>query len=139
MRALSLICFILFHSVSMFSQDLSTRSNRAARFYLSGTEQFDLMNFDEALRLFERAISADNEFIEAYLLAGDVSFEIKDYRKAAEYYERAASIDPDFFPAVFINIGDAWMAVGEYEKACGSFRRLSKKEDISEGYRRLTS
>lgn len=119
----------------MISQELSTSSNRAARFFRSGIKEFELRNHEEALKYFEQAISADDEFYEAYLLAGDVSFEMKDYKEAAGYFEKAVHIDPDFFPMVFFNMGNAWMALGEYEKAKISYEDLVAHPGISERYR----
>ncbi len=137
MRYLVILFILLLNSVLLFSQDLSTRSNRAERFFKSGMRQFELLNYDEALELFKRAISADRNFHEAYLLAGDVYFEIKEYREAAEYFQKAVSLDPDFFPMVYFNMGNAWMAIGEYEEARDSYRIMLSNDRISERYKRI--
>ena len=121
----------------MFSQELSTSSNRAARFFQSGISQFGLLNYDEALEFFKRAISADADFHEAYILAGDVCFEMKEYRKAAEYFQKAVDLDPDFFPMIYYNMGNAWMAIGEYEQAGDSYKKMLSYDGISERYRQI--
>ena len=137
-RLLVLFCLLLsFNNLS--SQGLSTGSNRAARFFRTGVQQFELMNYEEALDNFRKAIAADGNFHEAYLLTGDVFFEMKEYRKSIDYYEKAVSLDPDFFPLAFFNIGNSWMEMGEYEQAANSYRRLIDHPGISERYRRLTA
>jgi flagellar motor protein MotB len=127
-------CLVLCSAIAG-AQELSTKSNRAARFFNAGTREFELLNHMEAIRLFRQAISADKDFFEAYLLTGDVYFELKEYRRAVEYFEAAVSINADLFPMVFFNMGNAWMALGEYEKAEKAYLRLSGHQGVSERYR----
>lgn len=123
--------------ISLFSQDLSTSSRRAERLFNSGIEQYGLLNYEEALSFFRQAVSVDENFIEAYLLAGDVSFDMRNYRDAAGYFKMAASLDPDFFPLVWLNMGNAWMAIGEYHEARESFAALSVHQGVQERHRDL--
>jgi tetratricopeptide (TPR) repeat protein len=85
--------------------------------FRAGAREFDLRNYQEAMRLFKQAISSDKGFYEAYLMAGEVYFELNDFRQAVAYYEKAVSINPDFFPMIYFNMGNAWMALGSYEEA----------------------
>lgn len=130
--------FLLFIcSALISSQELSTGSNRAERLFRAGMQQFELLNYDEALENFMRAIAADRNFYEAYLLTGDVYFEMRQYRNAVDYYEKAVSIDPGFFPMVWFNMGNALMLLGEYEKAGESFAKMQAHPGISERYRAI--
>jgi outer membrane protein OmpA-like peptidoglycan-associated protein/Tol biopolymer transport system component len=122
---------------SLFPQDLTTASRRAERLFNSGMEQYGLLNYEEALSLFSQALSVDENFVEAYLLAGDVSFDMRNYHDAAGYFKKAASIDPDFFPLVWLNMGNAWMAAGEYKEARESFTALSVHQGVQQRYRDL--
>ncbi|MFO7922307.1 MAG: OmpA family protein [Bacteroidales bacterium] len=137
MKRLFLLFLFITVSAWIFSQELSTGSNRAARFFNSGIRQFELLDYEGALELFKRAISADGDFYEAYLLAGDVYYEMKEYREAARYFEKAVSLDPDFFPLVYFNMGNAWMAAGEYEEARDSYETLVLHPGVPDRYRAL--
>ncbi len=121
----------------MVSQELSTENSRAARFFLSGTREFELHNYPEALRLFKQAIASDKGFYEAYLMAGETYFEMDEFLQAVSYYEKAVAINPDFFPMIYFNMGNAWMATGSYEEAKNAYERLAGHPDVSERYRAL--
>jgi outer membrane protein OmpA-like peptidoglycan-associated protein/Tol biopolymer transport system component len=138
MRLLFFSFLALLATTCLLSQELSTGSNRAARFFRSGVQQFEVLNYEEAVGLFKQAISADRNFHEAYLLAGDVYFEMKEYRKAIEYFQGAVSLDPDFFPMVYFNMGNAWIALGEYENARDSYGRLALHPGVTARYREVT-
>jgi outer membrane protein OmpA-like peptidoglycan-associated protein len=137
MKQVIFLIFFLLPGTSLLSQDLSTKSNRAARFFRSGIQEFELLNHEEALKLFKQAISADKEFYEAYLLAGDVYFELNRYPEAIEHFEKAVSINADFFPLAYFNLGNAWMALGRYEEAKNAYNRLMLQSGISERYRAI--
>ncbi len=134
MKSLLFLVLLLLPPAAL-SQELSTGSNRASRLFRSGMDEFGLFNYDEALRLFNQAISVDRNFYEAYMLAGDVFFEINKYQEAAVYYEKAVSINPDFFPMIYFNMGNAWLALGKYEKAREAYRILSEHPGVSERHR----
>ncbi len=132
------LSFIVILSVQLLnSQELSTGSNRAERFFHSGIRELGLLNYDEALRLFKQAISADGHFYEAYLMAGEVYFEMNDYEEAAGYFEKAVSINPDFFPMIYFNLGNAWLALGRYEEAMAAYEQLAQHPGVTERYREL--
>lgn len=121
MKRLLLFLLFIFGFTLVSSQELSTRNNRAARFFHSGIRQFELLNYQEALGLFKRAYSADKNFHEAYMLAGDVCFEMKAYSDAIGYFQKAVSLNPGFYPPVYIKMGDALMALGRYEEARSAY------------------
>jgi outer membrane protein OmpA-like peptidoglycan-associated protein len=137
-RLVLLFLLILLSGLRVPAQELSTKNSRAVRFFRSGMQQFELLNYEDALTHFKQAISADKGFFEAYLLTGDVYFEMKDYRNAAGFYQKAVSIDTDLFPMVWFNMGNAWMALGEYEKARSSYLTLKEHPKVSARYREIT-
>jgi outer membrane protein OmpA-like peptidoglycan-associated protein len=135
MGRLVLVLFIFFSSSGIFSQELSTRNNRAARLFRSGVQQYELLNYSEAIDLLKQAVSSDKNFAEAYLLIGDVYFDMKEYRQAANYFQRALSINPDFFPLGWFNMGNAWMAIGEYDNAREAYTQLIDHRGVPVRYR----
>jgi flagellar motor protein MotB len=134
---LVLLAFLMLWVQDIISQELSTQNNRAARNFRAGAREFDLRNYQEAMRLFKQAISSDKGFYEAYLMTGEVYFALNDFRQAVAYYEKAVSINPDFFPMIYYNMGNAWMALGSYEEAKKAYRQLAGHPEISPGYRTL--
>ncbi len=123
-------------TVTAEAQELSTGSNRAERFFNNGIREFDLLNYEEALSYFLRAVSADPGFYEAWLLAGDVCFEMSKYSDAIDHFRKAVSINAEFYPVVYFNKGNALMALGRYEEARISYNKLSFYDNVPERIRR---
>jgi outer membrane protein OmpA-like peptidoglycan-associated protein/tetratricopeptide (TPR) repeat protein len=137
MKRTVFFALLLLSATLLTAQELSTSSNRAARYFRSGMREFELLNHEEALNLFKQAISADRDFYEAYLLAGDVYFDLNKFSEAVDYFEKAVSVNADFFPMIYFNMGNAWMALGKYQEAKIAYTRLTDHPDVPESYRSI--
>ncbi len=90
---------------------LTTNSSRAERSYRSAEQAYLKRDFVQAENMLERAVKADDQFVEAWLLLGDVRSELGNNRHAREAFKKAIAINEDFFPAAwFIVARLAWQA-----------------------------
>lgn len=105
------------------AQTLSTSSNRAIRFYEEGNRNYRLLNYDEARKNLERALRADDHFIEAYILLGEVNNAAKDFQAAANAYQAAIKIDPDKYPEVHYFAGIVNFKIQQFEPALSQLKR----------------
>ncbi len=81
--------------------------------------------FDEALRLFEQAVS-NGEYLPAIMNAGNIFAFQGDMDKAVRYYLRAAAKAPEN-PRILLTLGKVYLKQGDYPKAedaIGRARRI---------------
>ncbi len=97
--AIILICVYTFNN--SIAQPLSTNSKKAIRFYEEGKTQFGLLEYTSAKVSLEKAVSADENFLEAYMLLGDIHRTLKEYREAAQIYDKVISINAQKYPEVY--------------------------------------
>ncbi len=105
------------------AQTLSTTSNRAIRFYEEGNRNYRLLDYEEARKNLERAVRADDRFIEAFILLGEVNNAAKDFQDAAKAYQDAIDIDPDKYPEVHYFAGIVNFNIQNFELALTQLKR----------------
>jgi serine/threonine protein kinase/tetratricopeptide (TPR) repeat protein len=72
--------------------DVSTRSMEAYKYFLSGSEDFDRMYFEDARKFLERAVELDSEFALAYFLLSGVHESMGNSRFASEAIKKASAL-----------------------------------------------
>jgi len=97
--AIFLICVYTFNN--SIAQPLSTNSKRAVKLFEEGRTQFGLLEYAQAKVSLEKAVSADENFLEAYMLLGDIHRTMKEYEDAARVYDRVISINAQKYPEVY--------------------------------------
>lgn len=80
-------------AIASQAQELSTTSRKAIKNFEEGRSNFTLMYYQQARADFEKAIAADEGFLEAYLLLADVYKAIGDSGRALEIYKKVVVID----------------------------------------------
>lgn len=113
----------------LFSQKLSTTSNRAIRFYESGMSNFNLLNYGEAEGELKKAISIDKNFFEAYMLLGDVYRTTEKFAKAAEIYGRVINKDAEKYPEALFFAGLSYFELADYSRALTKFKKFLRYKD----------
>ena len=93
------------------------KSERAIRFFESGTRNFSLYYYDEAEDDLTKAIEVEPEFVEDYLVLADLYAVQKEYEKVVENYEKAFSLKPGFYPGGYLKLGKAYFNIGQYVSA----------------------
>jgi outer membrane protein OmpA-like peptidoglycan-associated protein len=114
-----LVFFLLVAGVSSAnSQDqLTTKSKKAAKLYVDGTRQYELLNYSNAIAMLDEATRADSRFIEAWIVLGQVYADMGNSDKALESWNKALLINPDFYPLLYLNIGSMLFSMGSYKDA----------------------
>ncbi len=134
-RILLFFSLLLILTEVAFSQELSTGSRRAERFYMEGRYKWQLRDYEEAVELLKRATEIDPRFYEAFLVKGQAYFEMGKFRNAAASFRSAIVLDQDFFPMAYYNLGLSYLRVGDYQPARDAFADFLAREDISEEMR----
>jgi outer membrane protein OmpA-like peptidoglycan-associated protein/tetratricopeptide (TPR) repeat protein len=102
----------------------SISSKKAIENYELASEAYRSMDNLEALKYLDVAIEQSPNFIEAWLFKADVLHETGKTKLEIEAYQKAIEIDASFFANVHFNLGNAYLKIGEYQKA------LTKYEDF---------
>lgn len=98
-------------------QKLSTRSNRAAKFYTEATSNLNLLYYDATIRNLNEAIKEDENFIEAYILLGEVYTDTRQDSLAIVTFKKSIGINPEFFPPLYSNLANLELNNGLYADA----------------------
>ncbi len=105
-----------------FSQKkYSITSRKAIRYYETAISLYQNHKHEEALKKLDQALRANKKFIEAYLFKGDIYHKLGNKNAEIDSYEKAILIDKSFFPNVHLNLGNAYLSQGKYQKAKNKF------------------
>lgn len=97
-----------------------------------GIAELQMLHWNEAKHLFERAIKTNQRYPEATNNLGVVYYNTRSYRRAIRNYDRAIKLNPDS-ASFHSNLGTAYFAVHKYEKATQEYATaLSLDPDIFE-------
>ncbi|PKQ65183.1 hypothetical protein BZG02_03525 [Labilibaculum filiforme] len=117
-RSVILILFcLLLGFTSNAQKKYSVKSKRAIKNYELASEAYRHMDNSEALKYLEGAIEQSPDFIEAWLFKADVLHETGKTKLEIEAYQKAIEIDANFFENVHFNLANAYLKIGEYQKA----------------------
>ncbi len=117
---LKMICFsfILFFSTCIYAQKkYSTSNQQAIKLLQQAGIDFSNKKSENALKLLDKAIGIDPNFIEAYLMKGDIYADRSDHIKTIEQYKKAIEIDPEFFKNTYYSLANEELFIGNYSDA----------------------
>jgi len=123
--------FLIVYQSNFAQGQWNTSSKKAIKNIEEGLKQMGLRNYTEAIKRFEKAISADNQFVEAFLSLGQLYEEKPDYQKAAEYYRKGHEISPGLFKQTLMSLGRSCFKTGDYECAKEAFEGYLNQKGIS--------
>ncbi|MDM8159470.1 OmpA family protein [Labilibaculum sp. K2S] len=137
-RSVILLLFFLFVGFTSNAQKkYSITSKRAIKSYELAAEAYRQMDNAEALNHLDEAIKQNPKFIEAWLFKADVLHETGNTESEIEAYLGAINIDAGFFPNVHFNLGNAYLKIGEYQKALTKYEEFLSLSNSSDRNRRL--
>jgi tetratricopeptide (TPR) repeat protein len=80
-------------------------------------------NTDEAVRILEEALRIDRQNPDTYGFLGNLhAISLQQPQKALPYFKERAILDPDA-PNVYINLGNVYTLLGDYEEAVKSYKK----------------
>ena len=131
------LCCLLFGFTSNAQKKYSIKSKRAIKNYELASEAYRQMDNSKALKYLDVAIEQSPDFIEAWLFKADVLHETGKTEFEIEAYLGAINIDANFFPNVHFNLGNAYLKIGEYQKALTKYEEFLSLSNSSDRNRRL--
>ncbi|AMR33378.1 hypothetical protein A0256_19110 [Mucilaginibacter sp. PAMC 26640] len=115
----SFVFFFLFISVCSFAQSrqYSTNDREAIKNYALANTSLDEHLYDDAISELQKAIEADNKFVEAHAVLADVLRLKRRNKEAIAEFLKVIALDPEYTRAVYLKIGDAEIGEAQYEPA----------------------
>ncbi len=113
-----LLFFLLLISCYSYAQKKYTSGSKSAiKAFEKANEQLNLNEFDLAIKELNKAIEADDKFVEAHLTLGDVYKITHNYQDAKNSYKKALEVNPNFAPDYNFYLAETELKTGEYENA----------------------
>lgn len=80
---------------------------------------------EEAIEIFDRAISKDSKNAEAWYYHGNCKVSMGLMQDAIEDFSEAITLRPEY-AAAYYNRGQAWFYLGEQTKACEDYKKAEE-------------
>jgi len=112
----SLIFVLLSHAL-LGQPHYTTSSKKAIRYFETALQDYQKMEYAEAITDLKEALRNDEKFSEAWLLMADIYSETGDKQQVIESLDNALKWNPDLFPPAWFNLGKNCFSVGNYVKA----------------------
>ena len=130
-------CICLLCRVSFAQQyDPQKINKRAINFYNLGLDQAQNGHYKEALQFIDRALEADNRYVDAWLTMAGIYGEMKAYDSCIAAYEKAFEMDiqytEDYKLPYAINLAGA----GRFEPALNAVNEFLANPDLNEPSRK---
>ncbi|WP_333821417.1 OmpA family protein [Ohtaekwangia sp.] len=119
MNRIAIVLLVFLSYAAMAQVQLSTKSKKAIEYYTQADNYRVRGQFAQAIELLNQAIDKDDKFVEAYYRLGLVYQNMKNYAEALKNYEKGLSLTTDLRKqkTFWYDMGEAYIATGEYEKA----------------------
>lgn len=111
--------FFLFLFVYAFGQprQYSTTNKEAIKDYALARQSLDEGLYDQAVADLQKAIKADDKFIEAHEQLGDICRLMRLHKQAIEQYLKVIELNPEFDHSVYLKLGDEEVYDARYAEA----------------------
>lgn len=154
-----ILLFLLF---SLFISFLNAQTSEIEKYTIMGDEYYNEKNYENAIKAYtrvidirlaeenakerqakERAKAMNRDIyqfsrtwtgyeINAYLYRGKSYYRLKNYDAAIDDYLIVKNnYDPSYYP-IFVSLGDAYGAKGDYENACINYRKYIERKPSTE-------
>lgn len=116
MKNVLLFVIAILLSINLSGQNkYSTTSKKAIKAYEEALQYFNRLEYEGAVKYMNKAIKADNNFIEAHLVLAEIFIESGNRDKAKESYLNTIKINPDFFPGLYFSLAQLEMQDSRFE------------------------
>lgn len=109
------------------SYDPSRVNKKAFAFYNQAMEKAQDGQLDDAAALLQKALQADESYLDAYLSLAGVYGQQKNYRSSTEFYEKAFEKDPGYTIEYKLPYSINLAGMGEFDKALQAINDLLEK------------
>lgn len=112
--SLLLVCL----SVFAFAQRQYTTTDREAiKYYALAAQSLDEHLYEIAVEQLQKAIHADDKFVEAHMQLGDIFRQMRKHQLAVEQFRKVIQLSPDFSSSVYVKLGDEEISDARYADA----------------------
>lgn len=129
---LALMFALMMSSEVTFGQTYHTTSKKAVRLYKKSKTAYAQKDYEKSLKLVEKSLNCDNDFVEALQLRGGIGIVLDDIDLAADSYERSLAVDSMAFPWNAVVLANLYMESADYENAIKVLRWYSKLDNQKE-------
>jgi len=109
-------------------QDFHTDDKKAIKAFNQAIEYFDRRDDEMALLFVDRALKADENFVEAYMMKAQILKDRGEAEAAIQNFRKALSLDPDFYPEGYMVLASVQYNSGRYSDALESIRIFLNKK-----------
>ncbi|MCQ2308476.1 MAG: OmpA family protein [Bacteroidales bacterium] len=128
-----MLFFVLIMSPEMtFGQTYHTTSKKAINLYKKGKSAYIKKDYEKSLKLIEKSLNCDNDFVEALQIRGGIGIALDDIKMAANSYERSLAADSTAFPWNAVVLANLYMESADYEDAIKVLKWYSKLNNQKE-------
>ncbi|MBU8893799.1 MAG: OmpA family protein [Bacteroidales bacterium] len=120
---LFIIFLLIIPAYSIAQYNYSTSNKKAISAYGEALQSFNRMDYNSAIVLMEKAIKADNKFVEAHIVLAEIYVETGNRKNAIISYKNTIKINPDFFPGLYFSLAQLEMMENKFEEAKGHFEK----------------
>ena len=104
-------------AIADYTKAIQLRPNEAEAYNNRGLAHSKTGNLDRVIEDFAKVIQLRPNEAEAYNNRGVAYYKKGEINLAVKDYNRAMNLNPDFVAKVYCNRGEAWLRLGEWEKA----------------------
>ncbi len=109
----------------------TTKSKKAIKHFEEALKYYNSRRGPEAIEILEKAIKADENFIEAYAVTGDCYADMGDLENAIVAYQKVVDIDPDFLATSYKQLADVQFKTGDYRSALSNYKVFMTKKRVN--------
>ena len=131
--SLLLFCAIF----SLNGQEYSTKNNKAIKFYEDASTKMQIRDYDAAISILHKSLTADENFPEAWLLMAD-AYDAKNNRDSVLICcQNALKCGADKYPVTYFFMSEAYYKTGKYEEAMSNAQDFLWKKQFTPNQKQM--
>lgn len=113
----SVLLFFIANYTFAQQRQYSTTDREAIKYFALANQSLDDHLYDEAVGHLQKAIEADDKFVEAHAVLGDLLRQMRNYKASIEQFHKVIALNPEFNRAVYLKAGEMEINNELYELA----------------------
>ena len=128
-----MLLFVLMMSSGMtFGQTYHTTSKKAVNLYKKGKAAYIKKDYEKSLKLIDKSLNCDGDFVEALQLKGGIGLVLKDNDLALDAFEKSLAVDSMANPWNAVVTSGLYMEKNKYEDAIRVLKWYCKLDNQKE-------
>ncbi|HAL83800.1 MAG TPA: hypothetical protein DCO83_17460 [Mucilaginibacter sp.] len=125
------LLFFLSVFASAQQRQYSTTDRQAIKYFALANQSLDENMYNDAIVQLQKALDADDKFIEAHSALGNIYRMIHQHETAVEQYLKVIKLNPDYSSAVYLRLGNEEIDIARYESARQHLEKYLTYPDIT--------